>query len=289
MEAFAKKLVDSDGIIRTKAFVALGSWISERSGNLNNKDMNGSRTLDIKDYLRLWKALFYSMWMADKPAHQRSLAQRLGGLSLIILKAAQNETAVLLYFQAFWETLCREWAGLDRHRLDKYYNLIRRMVSASLECCIFLRWRDSFTVAYNQVLSDTVLHPTRGSVPDALRMYLLEETCSIYLSTLGSKGNLEESKIPSKVFMTFFDPLLDLIALCTKASVLKIAKDRFVPSILNFDPQVVSAEEMGKYIFSRGESDLVADANNRKILYEGGIFLQNYQKSKSSTSATLEN
>jgi ribosomal RNA-processing protein 1 len=277
MDVFAKKLVDSDGLIRTKAFKTLGDWISKRVSDQSRDCADGAEKLEMKDYLRLWKALFYSMWMADKQMHQRSLAQRIGDLCLIILNASDSDDAVIFYFRAFWETLCREWPTLDRHRLDKYYNLIRRMVSASIECCISRSWSESFIRGYNSVVSETVLHPTRGNVPDSLRMYLLEEICSVYVATLTSKDILNR-KISIDAVKLTLDPFLDLIALCTKSSVLKCATERFFPSLVTFGA-FISAADIGKHIFSRGETDFVASLHNRKVLYDGGLFLQAHRPS----------
>lgn len=32
------------------------------------------------------------------------------------------------YIKCFWDTMVREWRGIDRYRLDKYCLLIRKMM-----------------------------------------------------------------------------------------------------------------------------------------------------------------
>lgn len=32
------------------------------------------------------------------------------------------------YIKCFWDTMVREWCGIDRYRLDKYCLLIRKMM-----------------------------------------------------------------------------------------------------------------------------------------------------------------
>jgi len=273
MEAFAKKLVDSDGIIRTKAFIALGNWITERAENEDKKDLDVP-FMQLKDSLRLWKALFYSMWMADKPMHQRSLAQRIGDLSLVISSSSKSFQTLNLFFRGFWETMCREWPNLDHHRLDKYYNLVRRMISASLECCILRSWNPTFVLAYNSVLRDTVLSPVRADVPDGLKMYLLEETCSVYEATLSSK-NISKENIPQDLFLSLLDPLLNLIALNTKTSVGQCAHSRFQNSLTHLE-SYVSMESLGQHVIARGESHDVILAGNRKILSDAGLLIKGF-------------
>lgn len=36
-----------------------------------------------------------------------------------------------LFLQTFWQTLCREWTGLDRLRLDKFYMVSKLPVHRS--------------------------------------------------------------------------------------------------------------------------------------------------------------
>lgn len=80
--------------------------------------------------------------MSDKPLIQQSLATSLSSLLLSIspslpstLSPAECSSARLSasldYYRGFWEAMVREWEGLDRLRMDKFYLLIRRFVSAS--------------------------------------------------------------------------------------------------------------------------------------------------------------
>lgn len=68
------------------------------------------------DFMRLWKGLFYCMWMSDKPLIQEELAE---SLSNIVHCFDSMETA-LLYTKCTLKTLATEWFGIDRYRLDKF-------------------------------------------------------------------------------------------------------------------------------------------------------------------------
>lgn len=56
------------------------------------------------------------MWMSDKPLVQEELSEELGALqhSLPSIKVA------IQFFQAFLETMCIEWFGIDQWRIDKF-------------------------------------------------------------------------------------------------------------------------------------------------------------------------
>lgn len=73
--------------------------------------------------LKLWKGLFYCMWMSDKMLVQQELATRIGELSLQF----KSTSDTLLFLDCFCETMLREWQGLDRLRLDKFYMLISQV------------------------------------------------------------------------------------------------------------------------------------------------------------------
>lgn len=73
--------------------------------------------------MRLWKGLYYCMWMSDKPLVQEELAESLSKL----VHCFNNVDAALLYTKCTLNTLASEWFGIDQHRLDKF-----QMVSVSL-------------------------------------------------------------------------------------------------------------------------------------------------------------
>jgi len=73
------------------------------------------------DYSAVWKALYYCMWHSDKPLVQHALARKLSKMQFIC-----TDTKQWYYLMAtFWETICREWPGMDFHRSDKFLALLR--------------------------------------------------------------------------------------------------------------------------------------------------------------------
>lgn len=66
--------------------------------------------------MRLWKGLYYAMWMSDKPLVQEELAEDLGGL----LHLFATPEVSLQFYEIFLETMNREWYGIDQWRIDKF-------------------------------------------------------------------------------------------------------------------------------------------------------------------------
>jgi ribosomal RNA-processing protein 1 len=61
---------------------------------------------------KLWRGLYYAMWMSDKTPIQQELAHNLAKL----VHAFSSSEMVFVFQRAFWSILQREWQGLDRLR-----------------------------------------------------------------------------------------------------------------------------------------------------------------------------
>lgn len=147
--------------MRDKAISTLKKWLKMESDKLS-----------YGEYLKLWKGLFYCMWMADKPKYQHELAERLAHLAINLSTDLKDERsddeidedepvdlaevlpASLLYVRAFWETMCREWRGIDRLRLNKYYYLMQQFLKVSFELVKKAGFEQEFTCLYFSVLGE---------------------------------------------------------------------------------------------------------------------------------------
>ena len=105
---FGNRLAATKKKTRNQAVKALRRWLSR----------NAERLDDVST-LRIWKALFFCMWMSDKPLVQEETAHTLAALVRLV-PASQRPG----WCQAFFETMVREWMTIDRHRLDKFCFLI---------------------------------------------------------------------------------------------------------------------------------------------------------------------
>ncbi|KAI1480029.1 hypothetical protein K445DRAFT_317398 [Daldinia sp. EC12] len=121
---FIKHLASSDRKTRTSALGTLRTFLTAPTT---------ARKLTDLDYLKLWKGLFYSVWMCDRPIPQQNLCAELAGLVATLPTPSDDECAVVIPFlRAFWATLAREWTSIDVLRMEKFLLLVRRMFGASL-------------------------------------------------------------------------------------------------------------------------------------------------------------
>ncbi|GKT51308.1 ribosomal RNA-processing protein 12 [Colletotrichum spaethianum] len=113
---FIKNLASSDRKLRTQALTSLQTFLGSH------------RSLTRLDALKLWKGLFYAMWMCDRPVPQQNLAAELASLTSCL----RNED-VPTWLSAFWETMARQWTDIDVLRMEKFLLLVRRSFASGLQ------------------------------------------------------------------------------------------------------------------------------------------------------------
>lgn len=100
--------------------------------------------------------------MSDKPLVQQALAAELADLILRVnprvqgdkeTRAAARLDAALAFLEGFWICMVREWNGIDRLRIDKFYLLIRRFVNASFRLMARHGWSSEAVQGVNDILS----------------------------------------------------------------------------------------------------------------------------------------
>ncbi|KAK0933846.1 hypothetical protein LTR29_014587 [Friedmanniomyces endolithicus] len=190
---FIKQLASSDRKLRTSALASLRQYLSSHSHA-------HSAPLSQLDLLKLWKALFYCLYMQDKPLHQQRLAEDLAGLVDVLVPkkshgaAAEDVEAreggmLVGWFEAFWLTMAREWSGIDGLRMDKYLYLVRCYVRKGFEVCAAQGWESGGLLeGYLGVLETGPLSPRDVEVPDGLRYHVLD----IYVDEL-EKADVEHA------------------------------------------------------------------------------------------------
>ena len=83
---------------------------------------------------------------------QTALAERLAGLIVNL-----SPRVALAYFRGFVQTMRREWAGIDQHRMNKYLVLVRKVYAAALMRLERSKWDPDVVERYCVVLEDDVL------------------------------------------------------------------------------------------------------------------------------------
>ena len=73
--------------------------------------MQAKEAITVDDCVKLWKGLWYAMFLADKPLVQEELADNLAAMVHVL-----NDNVAIVYIQCFYVTLLREWGLIDHHR-----------------------------------------------------------------------------------------------------------------------------------------------------------------------------
>ncbi|XP_051148541.1 uncharacterized protein LOC127263515 [Andrographis paniculata] len=140
--ALIKHLASCNATVRSQSLRLLQSWlVSESSPSLSPPQLSDG------DMKRIWKGLFYCLWHSDKTPNQVALIDRLTSLFLSLPPSLSLD-----YFRGFLVTLRREWPGIDRLRLDKFYLTIRRFMRALFELMRLRNWKSNVLGEYFRVL-----------------------------------------------------------------------------------------------------------------------------------------
>ncbi|KAJ2617763.1 hypothetical protein H4S08_000143 [Coemansia sp. RSA 1365] len=155
--ALGRRLAHVDKSVRDRAVAAIGQ-VLEQSGELTHMEL-----------LRHWKALFYCFWLSDKPLVQQELS-----LSLASLTLACKDNNSVGFARAFWETLCREWFDVDKHRVDKYLLLARRMVFYGFQSMRQSNWDERVVESFLDAYQEGPIHPTEQRIPNSIRSHMAD-------------------------------------------------------------------------------------------------------------------
>lgn len=160
---------------------------------------------------KLWKALFYCYWMSDKPLVQQALSSELAELLLTIT----STSGALRFLRSFWETTVREWGGLDRLRMDKFYMLVRKYVNAAFRLLARSKWDDAACTEYNSMLTGKgcPLCADDPKVPSSLAYHLSD----IWLEELEKAMKTMEPSPPPAPLGVLLEPFISLAALTNNA------------------------------------------------------------------------
>ncbi|XP_072595528.1 ribosomal RNA processing protein 1 homolog B isoform X2 [Vulpes vulpes] len=190
---FAQRLASHEKGVRDRAVKKLRQYISVKT----QRETGG---FSQEELLKIWKGLFYCMWVQDEPLLQEELANTISQLVHVV----NNSEAQHLFIQTFWQTMNREWKGIDRLRLGKYYMLIRLVLRQSFEVLKRHGWEESRIKLFLDVLMKEILHPESQS-PNGVKFHFID----IYLDELSKVGGKE---LLADQNLQFIDPFCKIAA-----------------------------------------------------------------------------
>ncbi|EPY88116.1 ribosomal RNA processing protein 1 B-like protein [Camelus ferus] len=168
-----------------------------------------ARGFSQEELLKIWKGLFYCMWVQDEPLLQVSsqtrssefspqagrcisagralrVQEELANTISQLIHVVNNSEAQHLFIQTFWQTMNREWKGIDQLRLDKFYMLIRLVLRQSFEVLKRNGWEESRIKLFLDVLMKEILRPESQS-PNGVKFHFID----IYVDELSKVGGKE--------------------------------------------------------------------------------------------------
>ncbi|XP_061093007.1 ribosomal RNA processing protein 1 homolog A-like isoform X1 [Conger conger] len=184
---FAQRLASNEKSVRTKAIKKLRKYLSVRS-----QKPEGGFTID--ELLKIWKGLFYCLWMQDKPIQQEELSTQISGL----IHWLQNVDTQFLFMESFLMTINREWNGIDRLRMDKFYSLVRFVFRETFEMMKRRNWDTGLIGRFVELLSEQVLRST-SDAPKGVQFHILD----IYMTELARVGS---AQLTAEQNLTFIEP-----------------------------------------------------------------------------------
>ncbi|OQR80348.1 ribosomal RNA processing protein 1A-like, partial [Tropilaelaps mercedesae] len=224
---FAQLLASNERQVRDKALARMKKWLRLRSHREEAE-------FSIDGMMKLWKGLFYCMWMADKPLIQEELADNIGSLLHSFAKPTQS----YLFIGAFFKTMARNHDHIDKFRIDKFLMLTRRLyrhVPISSLFSIFLKhlklaslqylkardWEYKHVQKYISTLRESVLSTKQDAREMALgfRLHFFD----IFLEEMARVG---EGQLPQKRAHNFLEPFYEVLTYCKSPMVVEGVRDK---------------------------------------------------------------
>uniref|UniRef100_W5M905 Ribosomal RNA processing 1B n=1 Tax=Lepisosteus oculatus TaxID=7918 RepID=W5M905_LEPOC len=214
---FAQKLASNQKPIRTRAIKKLKKYIGIRS----QKQKGGFTSEEL---LKIWKGLFYCMWMQDKPLLQEELSAVLSNL----IHVFQSMDSKFLFVETFLQTMNREWTGIDRLRMDKFYMLVRMVFRQTFEMLKKRCWDQSLVQRFTELLTVRVLQSNSGC-PCGVQFHILD----IYMTELAAVGAQE---LTAEQNLIFIDPFCKVAAKTKDHLLLQAICNNIFSEVLNQAP-----------------------------------------------------
>ncbi|NXE83280.1 RRP1B protein, partial [Cochlearius cochlearius] len=240
---FAQRLAANEKRTRDRAVKKLRGYISART----QRPAGG---FSQEELLKIWKGLFYCMWMQDKPLLQEELADNISQLIHVI----QNTEARHLFIQTFWQTMNREWNGIDNLRLDKYYMLMRMILRKSFEVLKRNEWDESLTELFLQLLMKEVMEP-ESNAPTGIKLHFID----IYLDELAKVGAKE---LTADQNLKFIEPFCKIAAKSKDRCMLHAVATGIFEIIVDQSPYAI--EDLMKELGSNSDEEDVCEEDKQE-------------------------
>jgi len=227
---FAKLLVHPDKAVRDDTLLSLQRYLQSVT------------SFEAFSMLKLWKALYYCLWLADKVPIQQELIGRIASLTTVF----PSVDVSVLFLQQFFRILFREWSSLDQYRVEKFYSLIRSMLNKILAMIVDSRFSTDLMDRLLQLLYCEALVKR----PNGIRFHIAD----IFIEEL-HKATEEGGAIKTTAFVALLQPFLRIVSNVTEQGVFsdRIYKQVFTKFLVEY-----SIESYHKRKSSLGDENAAA-------------------------------
>ncbi|KFA80305.1 hypothetical protein S40288_05903 [Stachybotrys chartarum IBT 40288] len=201
---FIKNLASSDRKLRTASLESLQTFVASRAA------------LPPTDALKLWKGLYYALWMTDRPLPQQALARDLAALVHRLRPACVDA-----WLRGFWAVMALQWTDIDVLRMEKFLLLVRRVFAAHVRWAADQQYDAARVDLLLAVLADGCFEPAGDlrRVPVGVRLHVLD----LWVDELDREGALAEPR--ARPLLDGLRRLVDALRTCPVKSVRERARD----------------------------------------------------------------
>ncbi|XP_008436722.1 ribosomal RNA processing protein 1 homolog B isoform X2 [Poecilia reticulata] len=133
--------------------------------------------------------------MQDKALLQEELSNQISTL----IHNFHDLDAQLMYLESFLQTLKREWTGIDRLRMDKFYQLVRFVFRQSFDVLRRRNWESGAVGKFLELLKCHLLQ-NDSETPSGLLLHILD----LYMTELAAVGAEELTADQNLIFIEPF-------------------------------------------------------------------------------------
>ncbi|KAF6208320.1 hypothetical protein GE061_016774 [Apolygus lucorum] len=188
--SFARALASNDKTLRDRALKRVNKWFASMPRK--------KESFNEASFTRLWKGLYYCVWMSDKPLIQEECVERICKL----IHSLQNYNDFKKFVRCFFQCMSQAWFNLDSFRIDKFLMLIRRFLRQLLERLRQNDWNHKMV----KDIVENELKPSYVNAPLGLNLHIAD----IFLEELAKVGR---GAISANVVFEFVKPFGEMLCL----------------------------------------------------------------------------
>lgn len=237
--SLGKRLADTDVVTRNRGLKKLTTAMEK----------NASAFESLEDLLRVWRGLWYGLWMADKRPVQQQVA-----VEAVSLGSKLSDDKFILWTKAFYATLVEMWPKLDRHRMDKFLFLVRVFIAESFRRMSVAGWKASF------VSSLTTELVNGGNKSIGVTLHIMR----VWWDELSAEVERSETPVEPKIILRV---LKAPIAFATTSAIESVVR-RACEDVLASTKVPKSVRKSIAKELSEKARDAKTDQDIREILYE---------------------